>query len=111
MVKRTNILFRVHRQAARRPDKTVPNTPTQDFTPTLKILNPNASALPRLPDEPQQAKGSTATVFLMKKRDNPQPKQATVTKYATDRTMNNETAKSNRATTHAICKIREARAF
>jgi len=64
-----------------------------------------------LPDEPQQAKGRTATSFSDEKRLNPQPKQATVTKYAIDRTMNNETAKSNRATTHAICKIREARAI
>jgi hypothetical protein len=53
---------------------------------------------------------SNRNIFSDEKRDNPQPKQATVTKYAIDRTMNNETAKSNRATTHAICKIREARA-
>jgi len=61
------------------------------------------------PDDTQKPK-ATATIFSDETRDSPQPKQATVTKYEIDRTMNNETAKSNRATTHAICKIREARA-
>jgi hypothetical protein len=59
---------------------------------------------------PQKPKGRTAIFFLRKKEITLKPKQATVTKYAIDRTMNNETAKNNRATTHAICKIREARA-
>jgi hypothetical protein len=58
-----------------------------------------------LPDEPQKPTDGTATIFSEEKRDKPQPKQATVTKYEIDRTMNNETAKNNRATTHAICKI------
>jgi hypothetical protein len=64
-----------------------------------------------LPDDAQEAERQNRNIFSEEKRDNPQPKQATVTKYAIDRTMNNETAKGNRATTHAICKIREARAM
>jgi hypothetical protein len=69
------------------------------------------AAMPPRPTNRNKPKADPQQFFLMKKRDNPQPKQATVTKYATDRTMNNETAKNNRATTHVICKIREARAY
>jgi hypothetical protein len=62
-----------------------------------------------LPHDAQEAERQNRNIFSEEKRDNPQLKQATVTKYAIDRTMNNETAKSNRATTHVICKKREAR--
>jgi len=39
-------------------------------------------ALSRLPDDAQEAERQNRNIFSEEKRDSPQPKQATVTKYA-----------------------------